>query len=231
KNRKRQILCAQAQHSRRNSTRNDSMKLISRLNRFLKSAHYAVGTKSDEAPIRSELFSIERLQKHAASLASNQVIAATSGKDKALARRTAENEKVLLKCYTAATEQTQQRRSITPAAEWLLDNYRLLEEQFKAVHLELQAPSYLNLPRLAHGPLAGNPHIYGVIWAFIAHTDSRFDANLLKCFLDAYQKTQPLSIAELSSIPTTLRCVMIENLRRVSQNVAAREATRHQADK
>lgn len=207
------------------------MKLISRLSRFLKSAQYVAGTNSDELPIRSELFSIERLQEHAASLAANQVIAAHPGRDNVLAQRTADNEKKLLKCYNVATRQTLQRKSITPAAEWLLDNYRVIEEQFKEVHQGLQAPSYLNLPRLAHGPLAGNPHIYGVIWAFVAHTDSRFDASLLKCFLSAYQKTQPLSIAELWSIPITLRCVMIENLRRVSLNVAARQAIRHKADK
>lgn len=197
----------------------------------MKPLEYAVDSKTHEPPIRAELFSSERLQEHASSLAANQVIAARRGKRHQLVRRTADNEKKLLQCYNAATQQARERKYITPASEWLLDNYRLIEEQFEEVHRGLQAPSYLNLPQLAHGPLAGKPHIYGVIWAFIAHTDSRFDATLLKTFLKAYQKTQPLRIAELWSIPITLRCVMIENLRRVSLNVATRQAARHKADK
>lgn len=207
------------------------MGFISRLNQRLKSSSYAVDPNTHEQPIRAELFSSERLQEHASSLAANQATATHPRKSNPLVKRTADNKKELLKCYNVATQQIQKRKHLAPAAEWLLDNYRLIEEQFEEVHQGLQASSYRKLPRLIHGPLAGKSHIYGVMWAFVAHTDSRFDTTLLKAFLNAYQKTQPLLIAELWSIPITLRCVMIENLRRVSLNVAARQASRHNADK
>lgn len=210
------------------------MKMLSQLSQFLRLVQYAADAGPSEQPIRSELFSVERLQEHASSLAANQVITARSLKiplrTSALAKRSMDNEKKLLKCYNAATQHALNRQYISPASEWLLDNYRVIEEQFTEVHQGLQEDSYLKLPQLAHGPLAGKPHIYGVIWAFVAHTDSRFDAHFLKCFLDAYQKTHVLSIAELWSIPMTLRSVMIENLRRVSVNVADRQAMRHKAD-
>ncbi|MCI2807653.1 GH36-type glycosyl hydrolase domain-containing protein [Eoetvoesiella caeni] len=207
------------------------MRLKARLSQFLESAQYATDTHPDQQPIRSELFSVERLQEHAASLAANQVVDAGRESGNMLARRSAENEKKLLKCYNTATGDTLQHRSITPAAEWLLDNYRVIEGQFKDVQLGLQSRSYRSLPRLAQGPLAGKPHVYGVIWAFIAHTDSRFDPGLLRRYLEAYQKVQPLSIAELWAIPVTLRCLMIENLRRVSVNVAERQEVRQRADR
>jgi cyclic beta-1,2-glucan synthetase len=38
-------------------------------------------------------------------------------------------------------------------------------------------------------PLAGLPRIYGVAWAFVAHTDGAFDEDLLVQFLRAYQET------------------------------------------
>lgn len=207
------------------------MTFISCLRQRLRMSSRSLEAHSYEAPIRSELFSCERLQELATRLAAKQLIATHPRKSKQLAQRSADNEKKLLNCYHAATQQTRERKSITPAAEWLLDNYRLIEGQLKEAHQGLQTPSYLNLPQLAHGPLAGKPHIYGVLWAFIAHTDSRFDATLLKAFLTSYQKTQPLCMAELWSLSVTLRAILIENLRRVSLNVASRQAMRQKADR
>ncbi|APR95193.1 hypothetical protein PATSB16_18510 [Pandoraea thiooxydans] len=183
-----------------------------------------------EPPIRAELFSTERLEQHAASLAAAQVVSARRGNGRALAARAADNERVLLKCYRAISQATLQRRSITPAAEWLLDNFRVIEGLFKETRLGQAQRSYWVLPMLSDGPLHGKPRIYGVIWAFVAHTDSRFDAVLLRRFLRAYQRIEPLTIAELWAIPLTLQCVMIENLRRLSVHVIGAQTGRQKAD-
>ena len=66
---------------------------------------------------------------------------------------------------------------MTPAAEWLLDNYHLVDEQIREIRDDLPPGYYRQLPKLADGPLAGYPRVFGVAWAFVAHTDSRFDPD------------------------------------------------------
>ncbi|MFJ2992465.1 GH36-type glycosyl hydrolase domain-containing protein [Pandoraea sp. NPDC087047] len=184
-----------------------------------------------ETPIRAELFSRDRLEQHALSLAQAQQVAAHAPRTRSLTSRAADNERVLRKCYDATAQATLQRRSITPAAEWLLDNFRTVSDQFREVRHGLNAKSFRSLPRLLDGPLRGYPRIYGVLWAFVAHTDSRFDPELLSCFLLAYQQVEPLTMAELWAMPLTLRAVMIENLRRLCAHVTQAQVNRQAADR
>src|SRR6476659_10010015 len=80
-------------------------------------------------------------------------------------------------------------------------------------------------------PRAGLPRIYGIAWAFVAHTDSRFDPELLLRFVGAYQKDDPLELAELWALPTVLRIVMTENARRLAVRIVASMKGREQADR
>src|SRR4030067_833435 len=81
------------------------------------------------------------------------------------------------------------------------------------------ASFYRELPKLADGPLAGYPRVYGIAWAFVAHTDSRFDPETLRRFVQAYQRVQPLTIGELWAVAITLRVVLVENLGRPAEAV------------
>ena len=58
-------------------------------------------------------------------------------------------------------------------------------------------------------------------WAFVAHTDSHFDPDTLRRFILAYQRVQPLTIGELWAVAITLRIVLIENLRRLADQITA----------
>src|SRR6185312_7635074 len=71
----------------------------------------------------------------------------------------------------------------------------------------------------------------GIAWAFVAHTDSRFDLELLRRFVRAYQRVQVLSIGELWAVAITLRIVLVENVRRVSEEILASRAAREEADR
>ena len=42
------------------------------------------------------------------------------------------------------------------------------------------------------GTSQGYPRVLGLAWAFVAHTDSRFDPDALRRFVQAYQRVQPL---------------------------------------
>ena len=70
----------------------------------------------------------------------------------------------------------------------------------------------------------------GVAWAFVAHTDSRFDPESLRSFVRAYQRVQPLTIGELWAVAITLRIVLVENLRRAAARIVSSRAAREEAD-
>src|SRR5690606_5806126 len=89
---------------------------------------------------------------------------------------------------------------------------------------------YRQLPKLATGPFAGYPRVFGLAWAFIAHTDSHLDVETLRRYLAAYQCVQPLTIGELWAVAITLRIVLIENLRRLADQITAGRAARADAD-
>jgi cyclic beta-1,2-glucan synthetase len=183
-------------------------------------------------PIRAELFNIERLEQHAESLASAQEV--TSPKirvrRKPIAHRLEENATALLSAYQAICKSVSDGRPITPAAEWLIDNFHVVEDQIRQIQQDLPPGYYKQLPKLASGPLQGYPRVLGIAWAFVAHTDSLFDPEALRRFVRAYQRVDPLSIGELWAIAITLRIVLIENLRRLADRIVKARAAREAAD-
>ena len=180
--------------------------------------------------LRAELFSSERLEQHAASLAAAQQVTRRRSTRRSLNARLKDNESVLLAAYRTIGAAAGEGRSITPAAEWLLDNYHLVEEQIREIRADLPPGFYRQLPRLADGPFAGFPRVFGMAWAVIAHSDSRFDPESLRLFVRAYQRVQPLTIGELWAVAITLRIVLVENLRRAASRIVSSRAARQDAD-
>ncbi len=183
-----------------------------------------------EEPIRAELFGIERLEQHAESLAAAQHVMRESGKGRRLLPRVEDNGRVLREAYRVIAAAVREERAITPAAEWLVDNFHVVDEQLREIRDDLPVGYYRELPKLAEGPLAGYPRVYGLAWAFVAHTDSRFDPETLRRFVHAYQRVQPLTIGELWAVAITLRVVLVENLRRLSESIVRGRAARQEAD-
>ncbi|HSO47945.1 MAG TPA: hypothetical protein VLQ68_08450, partial [Rhizobiaceae bacterium] len=182
-------------------------------------------------PVREELFSAERLEEHARSLAAAQAVAAVPTRGHSLSRRLAENGTVLLAAYRNTVDAIGEGRAITPASEWLVDNYHLVERHIREIHSDLPPGFYQQLPKLTDGPFAGYPRVFGLAWAFVAHTDSRFDSAMLLRYLHAYQTVQPLTIGELWAISVTIRIVLIENLRRLAQFIVLHRRERADADR
>ena len=183
-----------------------------------------------DEPIRAELFSVERIEQHAESLAAAQTVTKEARQGRPLIPRVVENGRVLLDSYRAISRAIQEERAITPAAEWLVDNFHIVEEQLREIHDDLPAGYYRKLPKLASGPLQGYPRVYGVAWAYVAHTDSHFDPEVLRRFVKAYQRVQPLDIGELWASAITLRVVLVENLRRLTDRIVRSRAERQDAD-
>lgn len=121
------------------------------------------------APIREELFNVERLLQHARSLAAAQEARPRASRGRGLAGRLADNGRVLLQAYKILVGAIEAGKAITPAAEWLVDNYHLVEKQLRELRSDLPDSYYQQLPKLAAGPFAGFPRVYEIAWAFVAH--------------------------------------------------------------
>ena len=183
-----------------------------------------------EEPILAELFSVERLEQHAQTLAAAQTVTDAPRRGHAVAPRIAENGRVLVESYRVLARAIKDERSITPAAEWLVDNFPIVDEQLREIRDDLPPDYYRELPKLAGGHLAGYPRVLGLAWAYIAHTDSRFDPESLRRMVRAYQGVEPLSIGELWAIAISLRILLVENLRRLAEQIVGSRSARQKAD-
>ena len=182
-----------------------------------------------EPILRSDLFNAQQMADHGIVLARQHVLGRLSRKDALLGRLT-DNQLLLERsCAALKTVQLSSRRA-TPAAEWLLDNFYLIEENIRTARTHLPDGYSRELPRLAEGPSAGLPRVYDIALETIAHGDGRVDAPSLDCFIASYQTITPLALGELWAIPIMLRLALIENLRRVASRVMANRDDRNLAD-
>jgi cellobiose phosphorylase len=170
------------------------------------------------------------MDQHGKTLAALHVLGEDHAPDKLLARLAA-NEAVLLEVRGLVSEAAKAVRRITPAGEWLLDNFYLIEEQVRAAKRLLPKGYAKGLPRLKDGPSRGFPRVYDIALETISHSDGRVDPESLGRFVAAYQAYAPLQLGELWAIPIMLRLALIENLRRVAARVATDTVDRNHADR
>ncbi len=184
---------------------------------------------SDELPLRAELFGAAQMEQHGTTLAGTHQLGEGKSRDLLLSRL-ADNEAVIIDTCNLLTETVSAKRQITPAAEWLLDNFYLIEDQIRTAKRHFPKTYSKQLPRLATGPSAGRPRVYDIALETISHGDGRVDPESLSRFVAAYQRVTPLQLGELWAIPIMLRLALIENLRRVAARVNASRIDRTLAD-
>lgn len=190
----------------------------------LRRRHWRWSQATDAAPetaepvVRSQLLSSEQLQEYGKSLARDHRVSKRPGPDMLLARLR-ENAAILDDATAFLTAMARDDVRITPAGEWLLDNYYLIEEQIRIARRHLPKNYSRELPSLISGASAGMPRVYDLAMRAITHSDGRIDADTIARFVAAYQSVTPLVLGELWAIPIMLRLAAIENLRRVSVRV------------
>ena len=184
--------------------------------------------RASEPPLRGELFSVEQLARHARALAAEHRIVTERSSNPLLARL-GENEQSL-RAFNRATLAVNPSRRITPAAEWFLDNFYLIEEQIQMARRHLPRGYSRELPRLLNGPSSGLPRVYDIVLELISHVDAQIDAGPLSAFMAAYQTVTSLKLGELWAIPIMLRLGLIENLQRITTRLTFARFDRDLAD-
>ena len=131
--------------------------------------------------ILGELFGTDRLARHGRHLARTQMVVETHRRTRArgkgpLLSRLAATERVLRDVHAILARVAADGMEISPAGEWLLDNFYVVLEQVQEVRATLPTHYYHQLPKLAgSGAFAGYPRVYEIAAELIAHTDGRLD--------------------------------------------------------
>ena len=184
-----------------------------------------------EKPLRDELLSIERLEERALALAASFTIDPNPRRRaRNIFPRFDDNVRVLRGAYRTLANDVRTGQFVASAAEWLLDNFHLVAAEVTDIRRILPRTYYRELPTLAAREQAGHARIYAVAVELVRHSDSRLDRQQLTQFLNSYQHIAPLTIGELWAWPSMLKLALIENLRRLAEEMLSARAERRDAD-
>jgi cyclic beta-1,2-glucan synthetase len=184
----------------------------------------------DPSPLHGELLGVERLEERARALAAEFTLARNPRVSPPLLRRLAAHKRLLQQAYRALASDVRRGEPVTPAAEWLLDNFHVIEGEIREIRHHLPSSYYRELPKLAARELAGTARVYAMAVELLRYSDARLDAARLRRFVHAYQSVAPLTIGELWAWPSMLKLALIEHVCRLAEEVIHARAARLEAD-
>jgi hypothetical protein len=127
--------------------------------------------------IRGEVLGAERLGERARAVArGHHLLPAQKHRGVApLLLRLEDTRNVLDRVYHELNTGAEHGLDISPAGDWLLDNFYIVQEHIREIRTNLPKGYYDELPKLATGALAGYPRAYEVAIELIAHTEGHLD--------------------------------------------------------
>ena len=142
--------------------------------------------RGEEAP-PAPILNPEKLEEFARGLASSLKTRQRHWPRPRHLKRLAHDLERLREAYRSLVKDVRNGQPLTPAGEWFLDNFHLIETEGRHVPKDLPGSYYRKLPRLDlldRTPLA---RIEAMALELISHSDARVDAGRLKGFLTAFQ--------------------------------------------
>ena len=183
-------------------------------------------------PLRDDLLSTEGLDDRALALAASLTLdpdARRRARD--LFPRFDDNVRALRGAYRTLADDVRGGQFVGPAADWILDNFHLITAEVADVRRHLPRTYSRTLPTLASREHAGQARVYAMAVELVRHSDSRLSRPMLLQFLRSYQRVAPLTIGELWAWPSMLKLALVENLRRLTDELLGARTARLAADK
>ena len=117
---------------------------------------------------------------------------------------------VLSDVYQEVADDVHRGETVSPSAEWLLDNYHLISAEARSIRRDLPPGYYRRLPRVVDPP--DSTRIEVLATEIIRHSDGRLDAERLRGFLLAFQSVSPLTIGELWAWSSALKLTLVGHI-------------------
>ena len=171
----------------------------------------AFDDRDELQPLRGESFSAEHLEVHFQRLAQSQVLMPRGWAGRDFLSRFERNAAGIISAHIQVTESLKAGFPLPAEAEWLLDNFYVVEEQLREIRDDLPRGFYRELPKTNNG----YPRVFEFARDLIVHSDSSMDADLIERCTNSFQALTPLSIGETWAVPIMLRLVLVENLHRL----------------
>lgn len=152
---------------------------------------------------------------HARQLAETQTVAVgPSGEAAPLLNSLDAKEDFLREAHSTFTREAQEEDAALASltAEWVLDNYYVVQGALRQIDEDLPPHYYRELPRLVTGTWADYPRVYALAREIVSQEDARLAPDRLLAFVTAYQEVRPLATGELWALPTMLRIAILEAL-------------------
>ena len=180
--------------------------------------------------IRYASLTVEELEKRARRMAQDHTISVKRNVLNWPITRMNENYDLILELYKSLNEDINLKRSIPPAAEWLLDNFYVIEEQVKGVTHALTKKNYYQLPVLKKGPFKGYTRVFAIAVEFISVVDGQVEESTLLRYLEAYQSHSILFDREIRVLPIMMRIALIEHVRMICEKIKDTQLEWNKAD-
>ncbi|TET51702.1 MAG: hypothetical protein E3J64_06415, partial [Anaerolineales bacterium] len=136
-----------------------------------------------------------------------------------LLRRLRLEERRLHDTYVNLTRASKKQTLLPYAAEWLLDNFFVVERAIRQVREDLPHGYHRELPVMDRAPLVGFPRIYALAVDIVGDGREPLDLERVRRSILSYQQRQPLTTGELWALPTMLRWRMLENINAVAAHI------------
>jgi cyclic beta-1,2-glucan synthetase len=186
---------------------------------------------SPDPPFRDQLLSTESLDERALALAANLTLDPDHRRPaRDMFPRFDDNVRVLRSAYRTLADDVRAGRFVGPGADWILDNFHLIASGIADVRRHLPRAYSKRLPALASREHSGQARVYAMAVELVRHSDSRLSRARLLQFLQSYQRVAPLTIGELWAWPSMLTLALVENLRRLADELLGARDARLAAD-
>jgi cyclic beta-1,2-glucan synthetase len=174
--------------------------------------------EDDDLPRHVKVLSIEELEAHARAIASTPERPLNTRNVKPLLPRLNRSAARLVEAYRILAIAALGRQAL-PSEELFCDSFHVVSDQIRKTRDDLPLHSGINLPGLESGTFEGYPRTYVIARELIGHTAGKVDLESLTRYVRAYQMTAPLLIGEIWAIQIMLQLGLVENLRRLIDEV------------
>lgn len=175
--------------------------------------------KTENVQIGGASLSEEVLESHAKNIAREHSVSSRKYALNWPLSRMNDNYDSIMNVCKGLNDDVAQKRTVPPAAEWLLDNFYIVEEQVKSIRRDMTKKEYNNLPVLTRGQLKGYTRIFAIAMELVSHTDGQIEIGMLLKYLEAYQSHTVLLEREIRILPIMIKLALIENIRTISEKI------------
>lgn len=166
--------------------------------------------------VENALLSTEEIKKHAVELAKIHETSRGGSRYRYIIKRLENNFIASRNLYRLLMDSTKNDVPLVPSAEWLLDNFYVIEEQFKEAHRGI-TPRFLKLLPSLSGAYKGLPRIYSICLEMVFHRDGKITEDLILDFLRSYQNRRGLLMSEIWALSSMLSLALFERIGEISR--------------